>query len=336
MKLKILKTVVVVFLLQIVGGSVQGQTFKELTQQANEAFTNQDYALAVKSYSELIRLNPKFEQAYAARGDAYLLLGKSDEAIKDLNEAIRLNPTNYVAYELRGTIHYENQKFDQAISDFNSALEAKPDDRPAFKKLRGDAFALRGKSYYWKNSYDKAIDDFTQALKLQSAISEILQKRGVSYYHLNETNKALIDFNDALLLDPKDELSLSGRGLIYLGTGSFLNALQDFEQVIKLKPKASSAYNHSAWILATCPDDKLRDGKKAVELATKACELSKWKKYAFVETLAAAYAEAGNFEQAVKYQKQASNMAGISEDDRTNFQNRVELYLQHKPYREVR
>lgn len=336
MKLKIFKTVLLVFFLQIIAGSVQGQTFKDLAKQAAEAMANEDYAQAVKSYSEVIRLNPKFEQAYAARGDAYLLLGKSDEAIKDLSEAIRLNPTNYVAYELRATIYYENQKFDLAISDFNSALEAKPDNRPAFKKLRADAFALRGKSYYWKNSYDKAIADFTQALNLQSAVSDIFQQRGVSYYHLGETNKALSDFNDAVRLNPKDELSLSGRGLIYLGTGSFLNALQDFERVTKLKPKASNAYDHSAWILATCPDDKLRDGKKAVELATKACELSKWKKYTFVETLAAAYAEVGDFEQAIKYQKQATSMDGISETNRTNVQNRIELYVQHKPFREIK
>jgi hypothetical protein len=88
-----------------------------------------------------------------------------------------------------------------------------------------------------------------------------------------------------------------------------------------------------AWLLATCPDDQIRDGKNAVTLATKACDLSKWEKYEYVDTLAAAYAETGDFEQAVKYQKQAASMDGIPEDNRTNVQKRIELYLQHKPYR---
>ena len=100
-----------------------------------------------------------------------------------------------------------------------------------------------------------------------------------------------------------------------------------------MKPTAYAAMNLLAWLLATCPDDHMRDGKRAVELATKACELSKWKRYACVDTLAAAYAESRDFEQAVKYQKQAAAMDGIPEINRTNVLNRIELYLQHKPYR---
>jgi hypothetical protein len=91
-----------------------------------------------------------------------------------------------------------------------------------------------------------------------------------------------------------------------------------------------------AWLLATCPDNSIRNGKKAVKLATQACDMTKWTNYAYVDTLAAAYAETGDFDGALKYQKQAANMDGIPEDNRTNVQGRIELYLQHKPYRKLK
>ena len=150
---------------------------------------------------------------------------------------------------------------------------------------------------------------------------------------MQDADKALSDFNNAIRLNPEDWLGLFGRGRIYSQMDSFTNAIQDLEKVIKLKPKAFGAYNLLAWLLATCPDDQIRDGKRAVELALKACDLAKWKKYEYVDTLAAAYAETGDFEQAVKYQKQAASMDGVPESNRTNVQDRIELYLQNKPYR---
>jgi tetratricopeptide (TPR) repeat protein len=335
MKLKLPQFILVIFALQIVAGCNHQQNIQDWTEQASKAMEDENYERAAKCYSEAIKLDSKFAPAYAARGDVFVILGQFDKAIEDLNEAILLNPTNYAAHVLRGAAYFGKQQFDKAISDYNVALENELDDKNALKTLRGEAYKMRGQSYYWTASFTNAIADLTEALKYRPDDYEIYEVRGDCYDRRTDADKSLSDFSHAILLNPEDARAFYGRGTIYSHTGSYTNAILDFEIYIKLKPKSPGAYNMLGWMLATCPDDKIRDGKRAVELATKACDLSKWEKYAYMDTLAAAYAEIGDYENAVKYQKQAISLEGVPESNRTNVQNRVELYLEHKPYRET-
>jgi tetratricopeptide (TPR) repeat protein len=86
--------------------------------------------------------------------------------------------------------------------------------------------------------------------------------------------------------------------------------------------------------LATAPQDGTRDGKKAIELATKACDLSSWKKPYTLDTLAAAYAETGDFENAVKWQRKCLDLANSNPSGVAGFRKRLTLYLAQKPFRE--
>jgi serine/threonine-protein kinase len=94
------------------------------------------------------------------------------------------------------------------------------------------------------------------------------------------------------------------------------------------------AWNAIAWLLATCPDQSARDGKKSVQLATEACELTQWKNPSLLDTLAAACAEAGNFEQAIKWQSETLRLYDNAGDSRPGMEKRLALYKQHKAYRE--
>jgi hypothetical protein len=89
-----------------------------------------------------------------------------------------------------------------------------------------------------------------------------------------------------------------------------------------------------AWLWATCPDARYRDGKRAVESATRACELSEWKDAVFIDSLAAANAEAGDFEAAVKWQSKANELYPAAEDKKQE-EERLKLYREKKPYRET-
>ena len=148
------------------------------------------------------------------------------------------------------------------------------------------------------------------------------------------SDKAVEDLTALLRVQPAAAVH-NARGLARAAAGQYAEAAADYAAVLERDPNAGYAMNNLAWLLATCPDDKVRDGKRAVELATKACEKTGWKLANNVDTLAAAYAEAGDFEQAVKFQKQALDDRTFAATAGTAARERVKLYAAGKPYREA-
>jgi tetratricopeptide (TPR) repeat protein len=116
--------------------------------------------------------------------------------------------------------------------------------------------------------------------------------------------------------------------------GRYVEAEQAYLGAIKAQPTFAQAYNDVAWLLATCPDDKVRDGKRAIVYATTACERTAWKKGGFLDTLAAAHAEAGQFEEAVRYQIRALDDPSSPAKFGPAARQRLELYRQMKPFRD--
>jgi tetratricopeptide (TPR) repeat protein len=125
------------------------------------------------------------------------------------------------------------------------------------------------------------------------------------------------------------------------GEGKYAEAETEYRAVLKLMekdfgtehPDTLSSRNGLAWFLATCPDAKIRNGSEAMALATNVCELSRWSNAEYLDTLAAAEAEAGLFDAAVKHEEQALELAKAGKVDVKDFESRLSLYQQHKPYR---
>jgi tetratricopeptide (TPR) repeat protein len=118
----------------------------------------------------------------------------------------------------------------------------------------------------------------------------------------------------------------------FVAEGRYAEAIESVDEGLNSDPDNAFLHNNKAWLLATCPDDAVRDGELAVEHAIKACDLTDWKNFAYVDTAAAAYAESGDFELAVKWQEEAIQLGGgeYSQD----FQKRLRLFKAGKPYRE--
>jgi tetratricopeptide (TPR) repeat protein len=122
---------------------------------------------------------------------------------------------------------------------------------------------------------------------------------------------------------------------VYAHFGNRQKELHDLDVTISLNPKKFKALlNDLAWRRATSLDKENRNGPEAVAVATKACEMTDWKEWAYIDTLAAAHAEAGNFDQAIKYQKEGLLLAKAEPKLLAEARQRLSLYEQHKPYRE--
>jgi tetratricopeptide (TPR) repeat protein len=110
-------------------------------------------------------------------------------------------------------------------------------------------------------------------------------------------------------------------------------AIACYREAIRLNPKSVNSLNDLAWVRAAGPDG-MRDGTEAVDLATRACELTGWKNPRFLDTLAAAYAEAGDFEKAVEYQKKAAALAVGDKELEADLRSRIALYERKQPFRD--
>ena len=125
------------------------------------------------------------------------------------------------------------------------------------------------------------------------------------------------------------------RGSVYFAKQDVERAIADFTESIRLDPRYAPAHNSYAWLLATCTDSKFRNGKLAVESATRACELTGWKDALYLDTLAAAYAENGAFDTAVKWQEKALGLlTKDNEPIRRELQGHLLVFRTGKPFHE--
>lgn len=203
----------------------------------------------------------------------------------------------------------------------------------------GNAFARATKAHA-EGKYAEAIVLYTEAAKTMPDNPAVYQYRAISHSKLQHYDAAFSDmdlaFAKALAItndpdDPRLASLLFTRGILNRAGGRLDAAIADYEKSIKLDPKAPKVKNNLAWILATCPDEAVRDPARAVTLATQEAEETEWKAAPVIDTLAAAYAATGDFASAIKWQGKAlelvSNPSSIAD-----FNARLSLYKNNTPY----
>ncbi len=227
----------------------------------------------------------------------------------------------------------------ELLGDYREATKlltlAIEEERDAMKLALAHRF--RGLAYKHLGRRDEALRDFLAVIRLQPQLDLGYYNAGV-IYNLQKRYKEAIDMMTRAINLQKDNRGMarrrSERGNAYFHLGDFKRAQGDFVAALKVDRRDPDVLNNVAWFRATCPDAHFRNGKEAVELATLACTLDKWKDADEIDTLAAAYAEMGNFAEAERYQQKA--MALLSEDEalRPKFQARLEQYRAKQPVRQ--
>lgn len=117
--------------------------------------------------------------------------------------------------------------------------------------------------------------------------------------------------------------------------GQYSEAVDGLYKTINDDPTVVSSLNLLAWIKATCPDATIRRGHEAIALAKRACDITRWKRPEHIDTLAASYAETGDFKNAVKFQEQALAIRELTNPTDGEMEERLSLYKQSKPFREM-
>lgn len=279
---------------------------------------------AVSHWTKLIQSDPDDFAAYVARGLAYRELREYEKAIADYTEAIRLDPKSVAAHLDRGSVWSKKREYDKAIADFTEAIRLD-------SKYAG-AYSNRGAAWQGRGDFDKAIANYNEAIRLDPKDAVLYYNRGHAWQSKSDFDQAIQDYSKALQLDPKFAAAYYNRGRASEYKGKYDDAVADYNDAIRGDPKYARAYNARAWILATCPDVRFRDGNRAVASALRACELDPVNAANHIVTLAAAYAEVGDYEAAVKWQLRAIEVSPASE--KASLQIRLDLFRSGKPFRE--
>ena len=156
------------------------------------------------------------------------------------------------------------------------------------------------------------------------------------YSQLEEHDKAIAAFEGLLATNPDHAAAAGALGQELTRAGRYRDALQQLRRSLELDPTLSASQSGLAWVLATCPDDAIRDGEKALRIAQQLNQKTKFKNAQYLDIYAAALAEESLFDDALDYGRQAATAARASDDDALALEidRRVALYRQRQPYRD--
>jgi tetratricopeptide (TPR) repeat protein len=256
---------------------------------------------ALAHIQEAIRIQPDFAPAYYNLGLVQEKLGKLNEARAGYSKALRFRPDYAEAHYNLGLLLQRQGNVKEAMEHYTQAVIAKPDFAKAHIN-RGVLFAAQGK-------VEEAIQCYREALRVNPDMAEAHNNLGVILASQGQINEAARHFAEAVRINPIHADAYYNLGMTLANQGDIQGAIDKYREALRLKPHWVDALNSLAWILATNGNAKLRDGKAAVVLAEEACQRTGYGQPATLDTLAAAYAETGRFEDAIRIAQRAVDLA---------------------------
>jgi len=280
---------------------------------------------AIPQFQQSVDITPDYFAAYANLGTALQSRGRINEAITQYRKALELKPNDANLHSSLATALARHGQVDEAIAQYQRALEIKP-DYVETHGLLGDLFASRG-------NWDEAARHYLVVLHLNPRdvrghvqLGKVLSRQGKSV-------AAEGYFREALQREPSSDEACSGLATALAQQGKSEESLRYYQESLRLRPDQPDSLNNLAWMRATHPDPRFRDGAQAVAAAERAVKLSRSEVHT-VDTLAAAYAERGRFSEALATARKALDLATQQHDQplADEVRGRIRLFEAGKPY----
>jgi tetratricopeptide (TPR) repeat protein len=287
-------------------------------------------AEALEHFQKAIAIDPNQAEAHYDLGCIFDKQGKLDAAIEQYRKAIEIIPDYPEAHNNLGVVLMQSGRLDEAMDQYQTALRSKP-DYPEAVNNAGQVLVAQGKLDEAIKQYRKALEIKPDYVEAHGNLAKVLAAQGrwdeaVKEYTAFTASDANTN-NYLVQLQFADALMHAGRTR---------EAVLHLNEVLRIKPDSIGIMNNLAWLLATSRETSVRDGARAVSLAEQACQLTHYRQTTLVGTLAAAYAEAGRFDDAISTAQKACALASESGQQELLKRNQelLELYRAHQPDRE--
>jgi len=283
---------------------------------------------AIEQYGLALERNPDHAEAHNNLGAALLNQGKQPEAVAMFRRAIEKKPRYADAHLNLGTVLLDQGKVDEAIRELGLAVEYKPSDAIA-RFQYGRALAVKGK-------LDESLKQLYESIRIKPDEARVRVCLGLVLVQARRPAEAELQFSEAIRLNPSDADAHVNYGNVLMETGRVNEAVRQYAAALRIQPDSLVVLGNLAWTLATKADIKTPPEIDAVQLSEHACRLTGNQDANLLDTLAAAYAAAGRFPDAVATAHRAIEQAtaqGLN-DLVAQIRPRLSLYQAGKPYRE--
>ena len=295
---------------------------------AKLAFNEGDFAAAADWFQKALQRRPRDPEIHSNLAAALASQGRADDAIAHYLEAIRLQPDRFQAHSDLARLLLAQGRLQPAVERGLAAL--------CLSSNSAETHLVVANALFLQGKLESAAAHYQAGLKTAPNSPALRLGLGKALAGLRRFAEAEAQVTEALRLQPGSPDAHQVLAAICKSQNRFREARSEYEAALRHAPDWPEVLNNLAWLLATQPSAELRDGVKAVTLAERACQLTASTNLWFLSTLAAAYAEAGRFPDAVATQQKVCGLATTQEQTNLadRFQRRLDLYRSGQPFRE--
>jgi tetratricopeptide (TPR) repeat protein len=292
---------------------------------ANALFRRDRLDEAIAQYRQSLAIAPGNAEALNNLGNTLARKGADDDAIGQYQKALQIQPGYADARYNLGHVLLKHGRVDEAVAQYRQVVETRPEDAEARHDL--------GKALLLKGDFDGAMSCFEKTVALGADPAAKWCSAGNDFLQKEDLDAAIACYRQAIKINPRTADAWANLGMACYKKGASKEAIDAWQQAVAIVPDQFNLQNNLAWLLATTPDPSLRDGAKAVALATQASQASGGGNAVILHTLAVAYAAAGDYGRAAATARRSLNLAVEQKKDAlaATLQREIKLYEANPP-----